>query len=101
MARDNHKLLRAGGLFLPRLATRSALLLRAPRQRNTATATSPALTEPQSRLARKKCNTHRARAVLPNPSLKLTHYGVRCLPASGAKANFPCAGKQHTPPRSA
>ena len=37
----------------------------------------------------------------PNPSLKLTHYGMRCLAAPGAKLHYPSAAKRRIPPRSA
>ena len=46
-------------------------------------------------------NTHRALTVLPNHSLKLTRYGMRCLAAPGAKLHYPSAAKQRIPPRSA
>jgi len=40
-------------------------------------------------------------AARPNPSLKLTHCGVRRLAASGPVGYSPSAAKQRTPPRSA
>ena len=41
------------------------------------------------------------RAAWPNHSLKLTRYGIRCLPASGHGCYCPYAGKQRIPPRAA
>ena len=37
-------------------------------------------------------------AVPPNPSLKLTPYGMRCLAAPGASGIMPSAAKQHMLP---
>jgi hypothetical protein len=48
-----------------------------------------------------ECNAGRAILVLPNRSLKLTRYGMRCLAAPGQVCYFPSAAKQRTPPRSA
>ena len=39
--------------------------------------------------------------VKPNPSLKLTRYGMRCLAAPGQVCYFPSAAKQHMPPQAA
>ena len=38
---------------------------------------------------------------MPNHSLKLTRYGIRCLAAPGQRLNCPSAAKQRMPPRAA
>jgi hypothetical protein len=68
---------------------------------NTTPATSAAETGKLLWLATTNANTHRALLVLPNHSLKLTRYGMRCLAAPGQVCYFPSAAKQRIPPRSA